>query len=149
MEQNNKPLFIIDNAPVIEWPVIVSLPVAGGTFAEFQFEATMRVLSPDEYERLLKVTPSADAEKDIPIIERPMSEVLLRNVPIFQHLFTGWKGVKDRDGNAVAYKASTLAEQITGPHGMALSTGIWRAINEVRYGTRLNGIDTPSARLGN
>ncbi len=143
--QNEKPLFVIDNDPVVDWPVIVSLPSAGGTFKEFQFDVSMHVLSPDEYEQLFK---TAAEEKDAVTV--PMSEVLKRNVPIFQRIITGWTGVADRDGNTVPYSPEKLAEQITGKRGPALSAGIWRAINEVRYGMRMpDGTQKDGARLGN
>lgn len=134
MDQDNKPLFVIDSDPVVDWPVIVKLPAAGGTFAEYQFEVSVRVLSPAEYEQLFKDAPGNLKDGD----EVPaMSAVVKLNEPIFQRLITGWNKVNDKDGNPVAYSPEKLAEQITGPRGPALSLGIWRAISEVRYGARL------------
>jgi hypothetical protein len=74
------------------------------------------------------------AEGDAP---PKLSEVVELNAPIFARLITGWVDVRDRDGNKVPYTPEKLAEQITGPRGPALSAGLWRAINEVRYGARL------------
>jgi len=140
---DNKPLFVIDNDPVVPWPVIVKLPQAGGTFGEFQFEANIRVLSPGEYEAMFK----APADKNG---VSPMSEVVEENVPLFQRLITGWDGVKDRAGNAVPFTPEKLAEQVTGPYGPALSAGLWRAINEVRFGARMpDGTVKDGAALGN
>lgn len=140
MENTNKPLFVIDNDPVVPWPVIVSLPAAG-RFDEFQFTVLMRVLSPAEYETLF-----ADAKGDA----TKLSEIVQLNTPIFQRLITGWEGVNDREGNAVAYTPEKLAEQITGPRGPALSAGLWRAISEVRFGRRLDdGTEKDGAALGN
>lgn len=130
-DAENKPLFVIDNDPVIEWPVIVKLPTAGGIFAEHQFEVTMRVLSPAEYEELFQ---SEKQEGDSVL---KISEVVKQNVPVFQRLIVGWKGVKDSAGNEVPFTSEKLAEQVTGPRGPALSAGLWNAVNEIRYGTRL------------
>ena len=144
MEQENKPLFIIDNDPIVDWPVIVKLPVAGGTFGKYQFTVSLRVLSPKEYEELFEenlpvpVSAPAAADSATPPKAAPlMSEIVQLNAPMFQRLITGWVGVNDRDGNAVIYTPEKLAEQITGPRGPALSAGLWRAIREVRYGARL------------
>ena len=137
MEQaaDNKPQFVIDNDPIVDWPVIVKLPSAGGTFGDYQFTASMRVLSPKEYEALFATAPGTIKHDDG--LEPKLSEIVELNAPIFQRLITGWDGVNDRDGNAVAYTPEKLAEQITGPHGPALSAGLWRAISEVRFGARL------------
>lgn len=135
MEQNDSPFFVIDDNPIVEWPVKVSLPVAGGKFADFQFNVLMKVLSPTEYEQLFKDAPGA-AKGDDAIVPK-LSEIVTLNVPIFQRLITGWSGVKDAGGNEVAFTPEKLAEQTTGPRGPALSAGLWRAINEVRYGARL------------
>lgn len=144
MEQNNKPLFVIDDDPIVPWPVIVSLPAAGGKFAEFQFTVLMRVLSPAEYETLFADAPGANGDAT------KLSDIVKLNAPIFQRLITGWECIKDREGNTVAYTPEKLAEQITGPRGPALSAGLWRAISEVRFGRRLNdGTEIDGAALGN
>lgn len=143
MEPNNKLQFVIDNNPIVDWPVTVKLPTAGGKFTEYQFTVSMRVLSPRQYEALLDrndspVKAGAEITEPAPVKPAPkMSETTEQNVPIFQRLITDWQGVADRDGNAVDYSLEKLAEQVTGPRGPALSTGLWRAISEVRYGARL------------
>lgn len=162
MENTNKPLFVIDNDPIVPWPVIVSLPTAGGKFDKYQFTVLMRVLSPEEYEKLLADAPGvvkendaekSDLTKEFEKVFTPpkLSEIVRLNAPIFQRLITGWEGVKDREGNTVAYTPEKLAEQITGPRGPTLSAGLWRAINEVRYGRRLDdeGTEIDGAALGN
>jgi hypothetical protein len=133
--EDNKPLFVIDNDPIVDWPVIVKLPTTGGEFTEYQFTVSMRVLSPKEYEALFADAPGiVKTDTDVP---PKLSEVVELNAPIFARLITGWVDVRDRDGNKVPYTPEKLAEQITGPRGPALSAGLWRAINEVRYGARL------------
>lgn len=127
----DEPQFIIDNDPVVDWPVIVALPQDGGTFGKYQFTVSMRVLSPVEYEALFNDAPDADE------VKQKLSRVVELNVPIFERLITGWQGVLDREGNAVPYSPQKLAEEITGPRGPALSAGMWKAISEVRFGARL------------
>lgn len=144
MTETNKPLFVIDNDPIVPWPVIVKLPMAGGTFVEFQFTVLMRVLAPLEYESLFEDV------RDVGEGATRLSEIVKRNAPIFQRLITGWEGVSDREGSAVSYSPEKLAEQIIGPRGPALSAGLWRAISEVRYGRRLDdGTEKDGAALGN
>lgn len=134
MEENQKPQFVIDNDPVIAWPVIVCLPSDGGEFAEYQFTVFLRVLSPADYETLFADAPGAIKKDEMTL---KLSEIVQLNVPIFQRLVTGWDGIKDQSGVAVNYTPDLLSEQINGPYGSALSAGLWRAINEVRFGARL------------
>jgi len=133
MDQDKKPLFMIDDDPVVDWPVTVKLPADGGKFNEYQFTASMRVLTADEYEALFAEAPGNIAEgESLP----PLSVVLKCNVPLFQRVLTGWKGVADRNGE-VLYTPEKLAEQVTGKYGAALSAGLWKAVSEIRYGARL------------
>lgn len=136
--QNTGGFVIVDNPVAEDWPVTVSLPQPGGKFEHFRFSASIRVLSPDEYEALVgnEQAPAADVN---------MSEILKRNAPIFARLLTGWKGIKNSAGNEVPFSAEVLSEQIRGPFGVALSRGLWKAVNEVRFGTRIQD----SAILGN
>lgn len=136
--EDNKPQFIIDDDPIVEWPVIINLPSTGGTFNKHQFSVLMRVLSPAEYEKLFAAAPATVKNDESLTAETPkLSEIVQLNAPIFQRLITDWNGVNDREGNPVAYTPEKLAEQITGPRGPALSVGLWHAINEIRYGARL------------
>lgn len=134
-DKDNKPQFVIDDDPVVDWPVIVKVPADGGTFNEFQFTVSMHVLSPKEYEQLFADAPgNIKNEGD----KAPMmSEILAENVPIFQRMVTGWSGVTDKNGSEVGYTPERLAEQLVGKRGRELSAGLWRAINEIRYGARL------------
>ncbi|TXT23898.1 MAG: hypothetical protein FD134_1867 [Gallionellaceae bacterium] len=141
MEQNETPLFVIDDAPEVEWPITVSLPADGGRFADYRFTARMRVLAPQEYEDLLRDTGGE---------EQPLAEVLKHNTQVFNRVITGWSGVQDSAGSPIAFTNGRLAQEINGPRGPALSVGLWRAINEVRYGRRLpDGTQQDGAALGN
>jgi len=151
--QNITPLFVIDNDPVVEWPVVVRIPTAGGKFTEYQFGVSMRVLAPAEYEELFKsgVGNMSVSEADIESASsRELSEVLKLNAQVFKRLIVGWdSSVVDRSGTAVPFSPEKLEAQILGARGPALSVGIWRAINEVRFGVRMGGDTQPGAQTGN
>ena len=182
MDEDKKPMFVVDPEPVVDWPVVVNMPAAGGKIAAYQFTASIRVLSPGEYEDLFKETGRAKNEDDLKlsldeIVQRSgvtgdpvklsradielvfagmpgatmsMSKMVAENVPIFQKLVLGWSDVKDREGRDVPFSSEVLKAQVLGPHGPALSTGLWRAISEIRFGTRLpDGTGKDSASLGN
>lgn len=135
MEQDTQPLFVIDDDPIVDWPVIVRLPEAGGAFGEYRFTVQMRVLPAAEYEALFE--QASNASEHAGARTEALSAILRANVPVFQRLITGWKEVCDRAGHPVPFSPEKLAEQVTGPRGAALSVGIWRAVNEVRHGARL------------
>jgi len=132
MEQTNKPQFVIDDDPIVDWPVIVKLPSSGGRFTEYEFSVSMRVLSPKEYEDIFDKTKAPSDPSS-----SKLSEIIEMDVPLFQRLIIGWSGVTDRDGNEVEYSPEKLAEQVTGPRGLPLQAGLMRAISEIRYGARL------------
>ena len=66
-----------------------------------------------------------------------MSQVLQENAGKFAQIMVGWDGVKDSDGNSVAFSEDLLKKQVKGPNGTFLSAALWVAINEIRYGARL------------
>lgn len=153
-QQADKPLFVIDADPIIEWPVLVKLLAAGGTFKESQFTVSMHVLSPVEYEKLFAesiatvsapkgdvaapgLTESPGVAVKITSAAPKLSVALQDNIPAFKRLITGWSGIKDGAGNDIVFSPEKLVELITGPYGLAMSTGIWRAINEIRFEARL------------
>lgn len=142
MEPKDKPLFVIDPNPTVDWPVVVRLPADGGMFEEYQFTAKIRVLSAAEYAALSEVTaPPVAAEENLPMT---MLELLQDNARKFGELVVGWQGPTDKDGKAVPFSPEVLTEQITGPHGAGLSAGLWVAIREIRSGTRLGNSAPPS-----
>jgi len=135
---NETPLFVIDPNPIVQWPVRVRLPVAGGEFADFRFPARIRVLSAADYAAL---SPADDSGATL-----TMPEILRNNVPAFQALVVGWDDIKDQDGNIVPFTPEKLAEQITGPYGAELSAGLLIALREIRTGARLgNSAPLPAA----
>ena len=150
MAQDQKPLFVIDPNPTVDWPVIVKLPADGGTFAEFQFTAKIRVLSAKDYDALspAKAEPVAvgDVADMVPAPVKTMGELLADNAAQFAQLVVGWDGVVDTSGAPVPFTQEALAAQVTGPHGVELSAGLWLAIAEIRSGARLgNSAPLPAA----
>lgn len=146
MSVEQKPMFMIIEDPTVEWPVIVSMPADGGGFAEFQMNATIRVLPPKEYEDLIKKEsePPSGAETMI----RPISEVLEGNYRIFSRLIMGWGNVLDGSRNQVAFSQEQLRKLTTGVHGIRFSDAVWRAISEVRTGAALKNSAPPLADGG-
>jgi hypothetical protein len=133
----NIPLFVVDPDPVVVWPVIVALPVDGGQFKDFSFDAHIRVMSPDEYAELTK--------GDSDTTPKPLEAVLQENARLFPFMITGWNKVNDPAGNPILFTPLALTRLITGPHGGPLSVGIWKAIHEIRNGVRLGNSEPPSS----
>lgn len=143
-EDTTPPEFVIDDDPRVDWPVNVRLPTDGGEFALFRFSATFRVLSETALDALLGRAKDDATEPDIET-GAPLAEVLARNADKFAQVVVGWAGVKRSDGTTVAFTEAALRAQITGPRGVALSAGLWLALNEVRYGARLGNSAPPPA----
>lgn len=74
-----------------------------------------------------------------------LADVLQSNADKLAQVVVGWSGVKRADGSAVPFSEAGLRAQITGPRGVALSAGLWLALNEVRYGARLGNSAPPPA----
>ncbi len=129
MEQ--KPLFVIDTNPTVDWPVVVKLPADGGTFVEYQFDAKFRVLSAAEF-AALSVGSVTDGTTEVTMIE-----ILKDNSSRFAKLVVGWDGPADTSGTPVPFTVDALAAQVTGPRGAELSAGLWNAVREIRSGVRL------------
>ncbi len=125
--------FVIDPEPKVWWPVRVSVPVDAG-FAEFAFEAQLRVYSEEDYARLLpESAPAAD-----------LRAVLAHNAGLIPQFVADWRGVTDPAGQPMPISA--LPAALTGPYGKAFSVGFNRAIAELRYGV---APDEESASRGN
>lgn len=139
MEQiNAAPKFVIDSDPVVEWPVIVSMPIDGGSFADFQLTAVIRVLSPQEFEALTAAASSgAGPTRD--------QDILAQNAEIFGKLIRGWSEVLDQAGNQIPFSPEALTAVTTGAHGLRFSAAMWKAIGEVRWGAPLKNSVPPPA----
>lgn len=164
-DKKTAPAFCIDPAPTIEWPVTVSIPVDGGKTAEYQFTGRFKRLSDAELDDVLgvgeaektKALPEIkpDSEKLLaghpdgggelvagePFVPAPpalrMQEVLRENAELFPQLLVGWSGVKNSAGADAPFDIASLKAQVTGSNGKFLSSGLWRAIAEIRSGARL------------
>lgn len=137
---NKKPLFVIDPAPTIRWPVEVTLPVDGGETVTYQFTGIFNRLSNEALDALLGVDADTNLEslvKEQKENPKRAQEVLRENAEIFPKLLVGWEDVKTSDGKSFPFSVSALQQHVTGPNGTFLSIGIWRAVNEIRSGARL------------
>ena len=47
------------------------------------------------------------------------------------------------DGTPVTFTSTKLTDLVTGPHGKAVSAGLWQAVAEVRHGVRLGNFAAP------
>lgn len=128
--------FVIDPEPKVWWPVRVSVPVDAG-FAEFAFEAQLRVYSEEDYARLLPEAAPDAAQPDL-------RAVLARNAELIPQFVADVRGVTNPAG--VPMPISALPAVLTGPYGKAFSVGFNRAIAELRYGVAPDG---ESASRGN
>lgn len=152
-DKKTAPAFCIDPAPTIEWPVTVSIPVDGGETAEYQFTGIFKRLSDAELDEVLGIDKAEKTEAlpeikpgdgggelvaGEPFVPAPrMQEVLRENAELFPKLLVGWSGVKNSAGADAPFEITSLKAQVTGPNGKFLSTGLWRAIAEIRSGARL------------
>lgn len=138
---DKKAVFVIDPAPTIKWPVIVSLPADGGEVVEYQFTGIFKRLSEAELDEILGVgkatKPYDGAIATAGLVNKRMPEVLRENAELFPKLITGWEGVKSAAGDEVEFSIGRLQGQITGANGAFLSAALWRAIAEIRNGARL------------
>lgn len=130
-DKKTTPLFVIDHAPTIRWPVTVMLPVDDGESAAFQFTGIFNRLSEAEMEALMK------DDEPVQVQDRAMQEILRGNAERFPKLLVGWEGVTDSAGKPAEFSTELLKKQITGPNGQFLSVGLWHAIREIRNGARL------------
>lgn len=122
--QKQIPEFELDAVNKIWWPVTVEIPFDGGTLAKFQFEAEFNVLAETEYDAILGEKPES---------EKLVSVILVENYEKLRKIVTNWRKIK-RGGVAVPFSEMALHDEITGKHGRALSTGIWAALTQIRYG---------------
>lgn len=142
-DKKTAPAFCIDPAPIIEWPVTVSIPVDGGETAEYQFTGIFKRLSDAELDEVLGIGKAPEIEPDdgetatAGLVTKRMQEVLRENAELFPKLLVGWSGVKNSAGADAPFEITSLKAQVTGPNGKFLSTGLWRAIAEIRSGARL------------
>lgn len=134
------PVLVLDPDPKVLWPVDVRLPADGGEFVTHRFEARIRVLAESAYAAMLDAAAAPGAP------EKSDTELLAENAALFPRLIVGWQGVQAPDRTAVPFSETALVGLVTGPHGKAISAGLWHAIAEIRHGVRLgNSVAPPVA----
>lgn len=141
-EQNQLPVFVIDPEPQVDWPVTVELPADGGTIVSYLFMGRFKVLSHAAYDALTTDAPPAEGEA---VVELRTAQQLAADAAKFVQVMTGWTGPADPQGNPVPFSAETLTAQVTGPRGLPLSNGIWRALSEIRWGAAAKNSVPPPA----
>jgi hypothetical protein len=149
MSETPTPVFVVTSAPV-PWPVDVRVPAAGGEFVTQRFTALIKVLSEAEYQTLLAVPepapakPAPDAPAAPAAPEKTEKEHLEDNAQLFPSFIAGWgTDVQTPDGKPVPFSVQALKDVVTGPHGKAVSAGLWHAVYEVRHGVRLGNFAAP------
>lgn len=146
-DQTPTPVFVIDPAPVL-WPVDVRMPAAGGEFVTQRFMALLNVLAEKEHNELHaslapELPPAVDGEAATEGVAKTEADHLADNARLFSFLVAGWEGVMHADGTPVTFTTAKLAALVTGPHGKAVSAGLWQAVAEVRHGVRLGNFAAP------
>ena len=139
-----KSQFIIETNPIVRWPVTVSLPADGGQLAEFEFDATVRVCSEAEYNRLMPPQAESEDAQDDEIKRRTLEEVLAENAKILPRLILDWRG-PSAGGEPIPI--ADLPSMLVGPYGRALSVALYQAVFQVRHG--LPAKEQPGATEGN
>lgn len=121
------------------WPVSIKQPTCGddGDVIEtvVTFVAHFAAFTETDLEAAI-----ADAEKRYPLPKKmtspPLSLSLTRNAAVFRSLIVGWGAeVKDEAGASIPFSGDALADLVTGPDGLAVSTGINAALFQLRFGT--------------
>lgn len=101
-------------------------------FTEAEFKAALDALNDEKAPAAAgEQAPAADAEKPV---DRPIAATLEKNSQLFAQLVDGWNKVLDEAGQPVPYSPDALRALVIGPDGMAVSTGIHRALTELRFG---------------
>lgn len=144
------------------WPVTVKLlegnEAGEVSESEFTFVLHFKPFSEAEFKDALEATEASEAseaEKALPTnddkttvadaepvaatdsekpVERPIAQLLEKNSKLFVRLTEGWGKVLTEDGSPAPYSPEALRALVRGPDGLAVSAGIHRALNELRFG---------------
>ncbi len=119
------------------WPVTIALKTCDddGEFSESQqvFIAHFRAFREAD---LIEHVKAAEAAHPTPDggDELPVALLLRRNAHLFCALIEGWRDIGDDEGAAIPYTPDALTALVTGPDGLAVSTGLNQAVAEIRFG---------------
>lgn len=157
MTSNQEPAaFYLETAP-LEWPVTVTMPVNGGTFAQFRFTGKFARLSGEQLDELTGIKtwkknleaaskpPAPDevdaemrARQTVARLEELDAEIRAHQLTIIPDILVGWDGVLTAPGGQeVAFSSAVLTASLNGATGPALAAGIFAAVAEIRNGYRL------------
>lgn len=134
------------------WPVTVLLQEgdAAGNVIEVaqRFVVHFRPFTEAEHQDIVDAL-----EKAFPLPEgkerHGIDIALQRNAEYFFRLLAGWGAeVTDESGQPIPYSAEALADLVTGPDGLAVSAGLVRAVNELRFGVAPEKNSSPSVAPG-
>lgn len=134
-------MLIVRKLPHRPWPVTVTLMNCSesGEVTELRqtFVAHFAVLSEEEITAASdSVYKTGDGSVTEPA-EKPLFEVLKKNAEFFCKMLVGWGSeVVDESLKPIPFSAKALTAMVTGPDGVAVSTGINRAIFEFRHGLK-------------
>lgn len=123
-------MFIIKDTvdATIEWPVTVNTPLDGGKTRKFEFTGVFRRLSDDEKESIGKEI-AADVGND----DMSHADAFVDRAT---RVMVGWKQVVDEAQNPLEFSRDTLRRAVRAPGGLAIMTGINRALQEVESGEK-------------
>lgn len=139
-------MFQVQKLSYRPWPVVVSQWVcdeSSGEVAELKstFVARFKVMSEEEiaaaHDAVFKV--SADESADVPAqaAAEPLAVALRKNAAFFGDVLVGWgPEVVGGDRQPLPYSREALVALVTGPDGLAVSSGLNHALTQLRYGLR-------------
>lgn len=136
MDKPENAVFVIDHDPKVLWPVTARIPADGGEFVERTFRVLLRVLPEARYVELLDRNPESD--------DAPLEGVLAGNAERFPEFVAGWADdLRNAAGEPIPFSVAELRALVVGPYGGPVSTGLWRAIGEIRFKARLGNFAPP------
>ena len=107
--------FVLSATREVEWPVLIKVPVDGGTFQEHKITARFRLLNDQEQDELIKQHPNDP-------------DMALLKVAVI-----GLKGVHDEGGKELPFSERLLADML---RWTFVRIAFVRAYNEARLGAR-------------
>ncbi|BAK75817.1 hypothetical protein NH8B_0985 [Pseudogulbenkiania sp. NH8B] len=113
-------MFVINQNPIIKWPVKVVLPADGGVEQAAELVAHIRLLPPEQYESLTKIESS-----------ETLSRALEQGSAALSEFVADWESVRDPQGEVVPYSPEALRSALTGAGGNYVALAFWKAVHDV------------------
>ena len=133
------------------WPVKVILQDFDGKAiveSEHVFVGYFKAFSEDDFAQVLKQVDGNGGDVAERLKSMSLAESLERNARIFEQLMVGWAEVMGGDGNPLPFSTGALRDEVTGPHGLAVSAAINVALAELRFGAASAKNSQTSASAG-